>query len=135
MLTKDNIGRIGVGLAMIQAEKNRLKFMEQNGHNDRGIDAFIEHTDKENKSYLLMVQCKSSNSENFKIEGNKKTFYFDKIHYEYWTNYPLKGILTYATTNDEKVYWSKLDKTTLIETPTGCKLIIDEKIHFQIKTF
>ncbi len=125
-----NIGRIGVALAMIKAEKKGYKFIELPGYHDRGIDAMIEYTDDADVSYVIMVQCKSSED----LESGKLVFYFDEKHYNYWTNYPVTTIITYADTKD-KCYWEILDKENITKTAKQYKVEISQESIFPNKRF
>lgn len=129
-IDKVNIGRIGVGVALVEAERNGIKFIELPSYHDRGIDAMIEYNNNDIPC-LLMVQCKASTDTNFRSENNRLYYYFDDSHYNYWTKYPVKTIITYVDVNDvTKCYWNVLDKSTMMKAKTKYRVHIDNRKLF-----
>jgi hypothetical protein len=125
-----HIGRIGVGIAMVRAESKGIKFIEFPGYHDRGIDAMLEYTDKENQSSILMVQCKAKNDLIFDKSKNEFAFYFDQSHYEYWTKYPIQAIITYVDVQSTSCYWSHFSKDNIEKTEKKYKITVKKTNEF-----
>ena len=80
---------------------------------DMGIDAHIEIVeDGEPSGVVIGVQIKSGDSHVVRKKGSL-VFYFNNVHYNYWTKHSLPLLLIIYLPNSRITYWQFLNKITI----------------------
>ncbi len=119
-----NIERIGLlELGLVIEKRFKWIFREQ-PLVDVGVDVIIEESnDGQPTGQFIAVQVKAG-EEVLKESKNHYSYYFSNVHCNYWLNLSCPIILVFYNSKDEKLYWNKIDKTTIIKTKKHWKLEI-----------
>jgi len=124
------------GIGFISQQFARIGCVLNEYTRETGIDAIIEirEANYTGSGKFVAVQLKSGDSFFANETNDHYVVYMDETHIDYWLKCYLPIIFIIFSPSQNKAYWTKIDKNTLIRTRVQFKIVVPKENDISLIT-